>query len=82
VRVVAYQRPAAEVLEDGGLVVVEDRDVDVEVLARPPAEPGVGGPTTAQEPPAVNPVRRSRTYATGSSMPASMSWNGGTRSPF
>ncbi len=51
VRVVADQRPSREVLEDGALVVVEDRDVDVQVIARLPAQPSVGGPPAAENPP-------------------------------
>jgi hypothetical protein len=37
-------------LEDRALVVVEDDYVDIPVMARLPAEPGVGRPPTTEEP--------------------------------
>src|SRR5688572_20802810 len=46
----ANQCPAHEVFEDGVLVVVKDRDVDIPVIARLPAEPSIGSPSTAEEP--------------------------------
>lgn len=50
VGVVANQCPAWEMLEDGGLVMVEDGDVDVEVVTRLLAEPSIGSPSAAEEP--------------------------------
>jgi hypothetical protein len=50
VRVVADHGPAGEVVEDGPLVVVEDRDVDVRVITGLLSEPGIGSPSAAQEP--------------------------------
>jgi hypothetical protein len=47
---VRRQVPVGKMLEDLLLVVAEDRDVDVPVIARLPANPGVDGPSTAQGP--------------------------------
>src|SRR5262245_10430073 len=51
VRVVAVQEPAvAEVSTDLELVVLEDRQVDVAVIAGLPADPGIDRPAAAQRP--------------------------------
>jgi len=44
------QGPLREVLEHGVLVVVEDGDVDIPVVAGLPAEPRVNRPSAGEEP--------------------------------
>jgi hypothetical protein len=48
--VMADQIPSRETVEDGLLLVLEDRHVDVAVFARLVAEPGIDSPTAAEEP--------------------------------
>lgn len=48
--IVADQTPAGEMVEEGALVVLIDDDIDVTVIARLVAEPGVDGPAAAEGP--------------------------------
>jgi hypothetical protein len=50
VRIVAYQRPAAKVVKESPLIIMEDREVDVPVIAAWSTEPGIDGPPAAEEP--------------------------------
>jgi hypothetical protein len=49
VGIVANQSPAGEVLEDGVLIAVKDRDVDICVIARLAAQPSVGSASLGRQ---------------------------------
>src|SRR3990172_9589626 len=50
-RIMRDQLPACEMSENGALIVCEDGNVNVRVIARLLAEPGVDGPAAAKRPP-------------------------------
>jgi hypothetical protein len=61
VGIVANQCSAGEMLEDGALVAMEDSDVDILMVARLPAQPGIRAHPPQRNQGAVKPASRSRT---------------------